>query len=159
VSALPLSALAPSPSGTGGSGVYEAARSEPAASYRSALGELRYEYGPDCVHCTVRLGRHFASHSGHIHGGLIATVFDEVMGHAAYRETGSPMVTTLLRVRFVEPMAPECEYRIAVKVGAAAGGVLDVTGEICAETLVAAANAKFRPLERVRSGEQKQEQA
>ena len=132
-----------------GSGVFPATGAEPAAAYRAALDGLRYEYAPKTVACRVCLGPGFASHAGRIHGGLIATLFDEVMGHAAYRSSGVPMVTTLLRVRFVEPMLPDVEHRMEVIVGVATGGVLDVTAELLGPgVMVAAASAKFRHLGR-----------
>lgn len=130
-----------------GSGVFPARSAEPAAAYRAAFDDLRYEYAPESVACRVCLGHGFASHAGRIHGGLIATLFDEVMGHAAYRRSGVPMVTTLLRVRFVEPMLPEVEHRMEVSIGVATGGVLDVTAELLGPgVMVAAASAKFRRL-------------
>lgn len=132
-----------------GSSVFNATGAGPAAAYRAALDGLRYEYAPHAVVCRVCLGPGFASHAGRIHGGLIATLFDEVMGHAAFRSSGAPMVTTLLRVRFVEPMLPEVEHRMDVRVGVVTGGVLDVTAELLGPGVtVAAASAKFRRLVR-----------
>ncbi len=139
------------PSESEGSGVFKASSDGPALAYQAALNGLQYEYGRGTVSCRVCLGPAFSSHSGRIHGGLIATLFDEVTGHVAYRTSGVPMVTTLLRVRFVEPMLPEVEYRIDVNVGAEVGGVLDVTAELLGARLVAAASAKFRPLFRGQS--------
>jgi len=107
---------------------------------------LRYRYELGLTLCDIRLGVEFSSHPGHIHGGLVATLFDEVMGHAAYRSSGRPMVTTLLRVRFIEPLAPETDYRLEVKVEAGADGWVNVNGELHHDSMVAAASASFRPL-------------
>lgn len=128
----------------------------PASSYRSALGNLRYEYEADgVVSCRVTLGEEFTSHPGHIHGGLVATLFDEVMGHAAYCSAIRPMITLVLRVRFVEPMSPNVEHRLRAVVEPGSDGGVNVNGELfrCngddsvhAETLIAGASARFRPL-------------
>jgi acyl-coenzyme A thioesterase PaaI-like protein len=113
---------------------------------RMILPELEYQYVEDGVSCTVRWSERFQSHSGHVHGGMVAVALDEAMGHCAYRLLGSRVVTTLLRVRFVEPTRPGVSYRLLVSAGDRTADSVVMSAELLGESLLAAASASFRKL-------------
>lgn len=49
---------------------------------------------------------------GIVHGGIAATLLDEVMGYAVLTEVGMNGVTQRLRLTFIEPLRVETPYKV-----------------------------------------------
>ena len=72
------------------------------------VGETRYQ--------TVFVaGPEHQSYNGLVHGGIISTLLDEVMGGYVYQKTGRPAFTARLEVRYRQPTP----IGVPVTVGAA----------------------------------------
>ena len=67
-----------------------------------AAGPLRLRREGERVVGEVRLGALHAGAPGLVHGGILATLMDEVLGHAAI-VTGVTVVTATLKVRYHRP--------------------------------------------------------
>lgn len=73
------------------------------ADNRSGL-HLHFERVADekSVECYFQLTRHFEGPPGHVHGGIIATILDETMGHVNWRK----QVVALTRQMSIEYLRP-----------------------------------------------------
>jgi len=56
--------------------------------------------GPDRVRSDVTLGEDFVGLGSVVHGGIVATVFDEAMAWVLYRHRYAPHLTATMEVRF-----------------------------------------------------------
>jgi uncharacterized protein (TIGR00369 family) len=63
---------------------------------------LQFEYGENAARCTVSVPERFGGWTGIMHGGIVATLLDEAMAHAAIA-AGARAVTAKLEVRFRKP--------------------------------------------------------
>jgi uncharacterized protein (TIGR00369 family) len=63
---------------------------------------LQFEYGKNTARCTVTIPAHMGGWTGMLHGGIVATLLDEVMAHAAIA-AGVRAVTAKLEIRFRKP--------------------------------------------------------
>jgi uncharacterized protein (TIGR00369 family) len=82
---------------------------------------------------------HLQGWKGTVHGGLLATVLDEVMVQAAMLG-GVKCVTAEMTVRYKRPAATGVPYRVSGRVLASRGRILqaeasllDASGEACAQ--------------------------
>lgn len=114
------------------------------------LPRLEYIHRPGGLTCLVRWQPVDESHDGHVHGGLVSAVLDEAMGHCAGRALNSPVVTTLLRVRFIGPTRPMLDYDLQVTIGALTADSIAIEAELVREEVVVAATARFRKLPEAR---------
>ncbi|MGE5340109.1 MAG: PaaI family thioesterase [Candidatus Omnitrophota bacterium] len=89
--------------------------------------------------------QHFQGWTGIVHGGLISTVLDEIMFHAAFHRVPQKMATVEMTVRFKKPARIDKTFTLT-------GKVIDIKRRlICAEghlidsdhVLVASASGKF----------------
>ncbi len=74
---------------------------------------------------------------GLVHGGLVATLLDEVLGHVAIRR-GTPVATAMLDVRYVAPTPLDVPLRCEAWLVRQTGRRWFVAGEIRAEGVVTA---------------------
>jgi len=65
---------------------------------------LVFEDRGDSIAADVTLGREYESFPGVVHGGIVATILDEVLSQAVYRSGQISVFTTGLRVRYGRPM-------------------------------------------------------
>jgi acyl-coenzyme A thioesterase PaaI-like protein len=103
-----------------------------------------FEYGDGTARCVVTPGQRFGGWSSIMHGGIVATLLDEAMAHAAIA-AGIRAVTARIEVRFRKPV-PTTQALIAEgKVLGQRGRVLDVEGTLTLEdgTMLAQSHAKF----------------
>ena len=63
---------------------------------------LQFEYGKDSARCVVPVQPQFQGWADMLHGGIVATLLDEAMAHAAIA-AGVRAVTARLEVRFRGP--------------------------------------------------------
>jgi acyl-coenzyme A thioesterase PaaI-like protein len=113
---------------------------------------LVFESHPDGVCTRFRLGRHFESYPGIVHGGLVGVICDETMGNLIAARRRQSAVTVSMRQRFITPLAVGRPYVcVARLIGDSDGGddqrlyrasaeVLDEDGTVCAT-----ATATYRP--------------
>jgi acyl-coenzyme A thioesterase PaaI-like protein len=114
---------------------------------------LRLSFFPaedgDGLATPLAFGREHESYPGVVHGGIVATVCDEIMGNLLVLRTGVTHFTVTLRTRFLTPLAVGAAYRCVATVrpepGAAgqrqaAAEVLDGTG-----VTVASATGTYQP--------------
>lgn len=94
---------------------------------------------------TFTLGGDYESYPGVIHGGIVATVVDELMSQAVYRESGASVYTVGLRVRYGQPMRTQVVHHASAQVDRSDTDVIVATGRIenAAGELVAAATGSF----------------
>lgn len=84
-------------------------------------------------------------YKGVVHGGIITTLLDEAMAHAAIAKGIYP-VTAEVTVRFKEPLAVGDEVLVEGRMGNVTGRLVNATGELKRASdgkLVATATAKF----------------
>ncbi|WP_432161392.1 hotdog domain-containing protein [Streptomyces sp. NRRL F-5630] len=108
----------------------------------------------------LELERRFESYPGVVHGGVVGAVCDEVMGNALSVASGSCVLTTTLRVRYMDSLSVGRTYWCVAESARPTGDgpgtrmraeVLDARG-----AAVASAVADYRPIpldeHRVRAG-------
>ncbi len=97
------------------------------------------------VSTEICLGTEYESFPGVIHGGLVATILDEVMARAAFHSRGLPAMTAGMRLRYVQVMKANEPYRAQGEVVSSDGNLVRTHGTLqtAAGVLVAAADATF----------------
>jgi acyl-coenzyme A thioesterase PaaI-like protein len=93
----------------------------------------------------VQLGVDYESFPGIIHGGIVATVLDEVMARASLHVHRMPSMTVGLRLRYVQAMRTGQRYVATAEVQSRDGELVRLQGRLETESngLVAAADATF----------------
>jgi acyl-coenzyme A thioesterase PaaI-like protein len=105
---------------------------------------LHFSAEEDGVVSRVLLGPEFESHPGIVHGGIVATVLDEVMGQAARLGRERPVLTIGLKIRYIEPMRSGRAYTARGLTLSDDGGHMKLRGELWDEELIAVAEGTFR---------------
>jgi acyl-coenzyme A thioesterase PaaI-like protein len=82
---------------------------------------LRFTKVADGIECAFQFDRTFESYPGVVHGGMSATVCDEIMGNLLVLRTGFSVFTTSLRTRYVSPLAVGVSYRCVATTEVTAG--------------------------------------
>lgn len=104
---------------------------------------LRLELRDGEVRGTATLGSAYEGPPGHVHGGFIAAMFDEVLG-LAQTTSGRPGMTGRLTISYRAPTPLHRELRLQGRVASVAGRKITCTGSIHAgTTLCADAEALF----------------
>ena len=91
------------------------------------------ELAPGEVECHYRTPDHYRGPEGVIHGGIQATLLDEVLGMAvssALGEDSSDVVTASFSLRYKRPAPTEAEVVLRAHYGRAEGRSHFVTGEL-----------------------------
>lgn len=85
------------------------------------------------------------SYDDRMHGGLISTLLDEVMGDFIYQKTGIPAYTARIEVRFRHPVRIGEKIKIEGNVVSHRGRLYETIGKITKEdgTIAAEATAKM----------------
>lgn len=79
--------------------------------------KLKFEISDEnVVFSSVQLDHIYESFPGVIHGGIIATLLDEVMAQAAYLFRKQPSMTVGLRIRYLQPMRTSYPYLASAKI-------------------------------------------
>lgn len=108
---------------------------------------LRLEADGDLIRGTVTFGSPFEGPPGHVHGGLVAALFDEALG-AAQCLTEKPGMTGVLTVRYRAPTPLHVELRVEAKVDEIKGRKIFASGRLWAgDRLTAEAEGLFISLE------------
>lgn len=93
----------------------------------------------------LRLAREFQGWQEMIHGGILATLLDEIMAHAIWKFVG-PAVTLGLEVQYRRPLAPEEEILVQGRLLSNKGRRLTAAGEIIRvadQLLIATGRSRF----------------
>lgn len=99
---------------------------------------LRMRVDGETVEGVVTFGAAYEGPPGHVHGGILAAAFDDVLG-ATQSATGRPGMTGTLAVRYRRPTPLHREARFTGRIERVHGrkiftsGTLHVDGVLCAE--------------------------
>ncbi|GAB2587984.1 hypothetical protein GCM10027168_21050 [Streptomyces capparidis] len=116
---------------------------------RNPIGlRLTFERYEDGFATRFRLGENYESFPGVIHGGIVASILDEVLAQTVYRLGRVSAFTTGLRVRYGRPMETGAEYVAHARITARDGASVRASGriELPGGGLVAAADGTFHRL-------------
>jgi acyl-coenzyme A thioesterase PaaI-like protein len=111
---------------------------------------LRFQPVDDGITCVLRFDRDYESHPGVVHGGILSTVCDEIMGNLLVLRVGIPVFTTTLRVRFITSASVGVDYRCVATTTAdsAVPGPYQARAEVFDEDggLVVSAVGQYQPI-------------
>jgi acyl-coenzyme A thioesterase PaaI-like protein len=109
---------------------------------------LEFHAVDDALECRFRLGRTFESYPGMVHGGVIGTICDEVMGNLIVLRDGRSAFTVGIRLRYLAPLAVDVEYRCVGRIRPA-GELFHGTAEVLDAdgTLLVTASGTFQPVD------------
>lgn len=97
----------------------------------------------DEVVAETEFGRAFGVASGHVHGGAIAAVSDDVLGYAAAMR-GEPVFTAELTLRYLAPIPTRTPVQLRSRINGHEGRKVFVEAEICrGDAVLAEATAVF----------------
>lgn len=110
---------------------------------------LRSYATEDGIQSPFRLGALQASYPGIGHGGLVATVADEVMGNLLALRANRIAYTTSLRLRFLAPVLVDRGYTATARVTRANGRLFSVEADVVDEAggAVAIATGSYRSID------------
>jgi len=105
---------------------------------------LTFEYGEGAVRCSYVADARFGGWAGMLHGGIVATMLDEAMAHAAI-SSGVHAVTGRLEVRFRKPAPTGALLILEGSVVRRHGRALDIAATLRSEggALYALGNGRF----------------
>jgi acyl-coenzyme A thioesterase PaaI-like protein len=101
-----------------------------------------YEVEPGFIETTYTAPEHFQSYPGVMHGGLVATILDEISGRAQMKDASHPrfMFTAKMEVKYRKNVPIGKPLHIVGKAGKTKGrmsegwaGIYDETGTLLAE--------------------------
>ncbi len=90
---------------------------------------LTFEYGPNSARCVVSVAQQFSGWRDMLHGGVVATLLDEVMAHAAIA-AGVRAVTAKLEIRFRKPTPVGVPLLLEGAIDKRRGKVLDASAAL-----------------------------
>ncbi len=91
---------------------------------------LQFFADRDSVRGTFRPRDHFCGYPGLVHGGILASVADEVMWWAASWKEASSCVTVELSVKYLKPAPTEGELELTGRVKGQKKRIMEVEGEV-----------------------------
>ena len=105
---------------------------------------MTFEYGDGVARSVVAPGRAFGGWSDIMHGGVVATLLDEAMAHAAIA-AGERAVTARIEVRFRKAVPTDIPLVVEGKLQSRRGRVMEMESTLRGEdgTLFAQGKARF----------------
>lgn len=95
---------------------------------------LTFEAGPDGkVRCACAIPDRFQGYHGVVHGGILATLLDEVMAHAVLQTGKGNAATAQLEIRYRQPARIGETLLLEAAVSRTSGRRIHVEGRICGE--------------------------
>ena len=91
--------------------------------------QLQFEYGDRSARCVVAVKERFKGWTGILHGGIVATLLDEAMAHAAIA-AGVRAVTAKLEVRFRKPAPVDVPLILEGTIEKRRGKLLEATARL-----------------------------
>ncbi|WP_199442854.1 PaaI family thioesterase [Umezawaea beigongshangensis] len=126
------------------------------AGFRCFACSPRHEHGlrlrmwhlPGTLTSITRFDADFASYPGVVHGGVIATVADELMANLVLVEHERLTFTTALRVRYLRPVEVGATCRIVARITSAGETTVSAEADVLAEdgATNALATASYQPI-------------
>lgn len=110
--------------------------------------QLSFRYADASARCVVSLPERFTGWSTLVHGGIVVTLLDEAMAHAAIA-AGIRAVTARMEVRFRKAAPPGSPLVVEGKVEKRRGRVLDLVATVGGEggPIYAEARGRFLAVE------------
>lgn len=106
--------------------------------------KLEFERSDEECSTTFVPQREHQSYDGRMHGGLISTLLDEVMGNYIYIKTGKPAYTAKIEVRFRQPVLVGEKIKVVAQLKRKKGRMAEMIGQIIKEDGVLAAEAEAK---------------
>lgn len=94
------------------------------------LGLDGFEFGNGEVNVEFKARPEFAGFAEVLHGGIVATVLDEILAWAGILAEGVLSVTGTLDIRFRRPAPPTATYQLTGRVVSRSGSRLKMAGEM-----------------------------
>jgi uncharacterized protein (TIGR00369 family) len=85
----------------------------------------------DGLSCRFLLDRRHESYPGIVHGGIVTTILDELMGNVLALRERSLSFTVTLRVRFVAPLHTGRRYHASARIVRRSGSLSRMEAKIC----------------------------
>lgn len=108
---------------------------------------LKLEISKDYILSYVKIDKFYESFSGIVHGGIVATILDEIMAQASFLLVDShPSMTVGLRIRYAKPMQIDKEYIASAKIISTKGQISEIEGVLKSndsQEIVAVATGTF----------------
>ena len=108
--------------------------------------KLDFFYEDDKYVSTFVPQKEHQSYTGRVHGGIIATVLDEVIGDFVYKKTGVIAVTARLELRYRKPVPIDKPVKVVATVLKTKGHMYEMKGELFLDDGTLAAEAKAKVL-------------
>jgi len=89
-----------------------------------------YTYGDGRVHVDFNPAEHFTGYTGVVHGGIIATLLDEILGWAISLQSDCFTVTAELTIRYLKSLPSERPYHVESWVAENKGRYWIAEGEV-----------------------------
>lgn len=107
---------------------------------------LEFRHAGDGLAATFSLGRWYESYPGIIHGGIISTILDEVMGNCIALSRAHLAFTSVLRLRYIAPVLIDRPYRAEARITGDREGLVEAQGEVTDSSgvLLAVATGSYR---------------
>ncbi|MEG0797836.1 MAG: hotdog fold domain-containing protein [Acidaminococcaceae bacterium] len=107
---------------------------------------LKLKFSVTDTECTTTFvpKREHQSYDGRMHGGLISTLLDEVMGNYLYLSTGKAAYTAKIEVRFRQPILIGEKLTVIGRKKRQKGRLVEMVGQIIKEDGVLAAEAEAK---------------
>jgi len=104
----------------------------------------------EVVRGQVSFGSAFEGPPGHVHGGVVAELFDELLGFAQ-STTGNPGMTATLTIDYLRPTPLHTELHCRAKVARVEGRKIFAEGELCdGDVVLARGRGMFVSMDRER---------
>ncbi len=113
------------------------------------LGLTFYELGPDLLESHYTVPEHFEGYPGVVHGGVVASMLDEMVSRAAMiGQHNRFMMTAKLEIRYRKPVPTGQGLHLQARLTRPAGRVATATAEIRLPdgTVAAEADATLAPM-------------
>ncbi|HEV2038233.1 MAG TPA: PaaI family thioesterase [Candidatus Eremiobacteraceae bacterium] len=106
--------------------------------------QLRFEYCDGIARAVFTPKQHFTGWTAMLHGGILATLLDEAMAHAAIA-AGIRALTGRLEIRFRKQAPIDAVFVVEGRLEGRRGRLLTLSSTVAGEdgTLYAAANGRF----------------
>jgi acyl-coenzyme A thioesterase PaaI-like protein len=98
---------------------------------------MRLELEGDTVRGFVKFGSAYEGPPGHVHGGIVAELFDELLGFAQ-SITGTPGMTATLTIDYLRPTPLHTDLNCRASVARVEGRKIYAEGELCKDEIVLA---------------------
>ena len=90
-----------------------------------------FRISDDWIYCDTELGHDFSGFPGIVHGGIQATILDELMAWAIFVFEKSVGITIDMKVKFRMPLPVNCLFRAKARIESKTSKILKIRSRIC----------------------------